>query len=118
MPRGSLISTRESRGCPRNGKPVWFALNATVLQGREGGRTRPASPETGLPPTPNSMMSMVSRVGDRNAGGVAAVAGALTRLRAPFAFAVREFRRTCDALRVVSSSLIAVRGCTAIRGES
>ena len=60
MPRESLLAP--PRGCPRNGKPVRFAHVATVRQGREGGRTRPASPETGLHPVRDARRSV--RPGD------------------------------------------------------
>ena len=41
-------SSAPYRGCPRNGKPVRTASHATAQDAREGRRSRPASPETGL----------------------------------------------------------------------
>jgi len=64
---------RESRGCPRNGKPLEVrAIQATAAsRGGKAAAVRKAKPGDRPAPRPDVSELSTRRIGDRSAGGVA-----------------------------------------------
>ena len=107
----------EFRGCPRNGKALVedrSTCHCRAHPRREGERSARPSPETGLR---SGLVRIAHGTGDRDAGGVAHGQRAWRSVPSGIRDSAALPRRAPAILRVVSSTLHAVRGCT-VHAES